>query len=135
MTGTCHHCGAPAETPWPRHATDAEASAHWDALEANIRASGNPGYTQDRTGAVHKTVYGCGDHTLPLPCVHAEPEPAPCPECHAVPGRPCVKPDGTERPVEHPARTAAQPQPEVCTHAHDADCGGYGNCRCAVDPL
>jgi len=52
--------------------------------------------------------------------------------CHATVGQPCIKPDGSDRPVEHPARAEAQPQAETCTHAHDADCGGYGRCGCAA---
>lgn len=127
----CHHCSEPAEMQWPRHAADAEAAAHWNALEANIHASGTPGYIQDRSGDVHVTVHGCGDHALGPACEHPDLTPAPCPACHAQPGQPCTKPDGSQRPVEHPARIAAQPQSETCTHAHDANCGGYGNCRCA----
>lgn len=126
----CRTCGAPAEMQWRRHATDAEAEAHWAALEANIIASGNPGYIQDRSGPVHVTEYGCGDHALTADCTHPEPVPAPCPDCHAAPGEPCLKPDGSPRPVEHPARSAAQPQIETCDHAHAADCGGYGACHC-----
>lgn len=126
----CRTCGAPAEMQWRRHATDAEAEAHWAALEANIVASGNPDYVQDRSGPVHVTEYGCGDHALTATCTHLEPQPVPCPDCRAVPGVPCVKPDGTMRPVEHPARVSAQPQIDTCDHAHDADCGGYGACHC-----
>lgn len=126
----CHVCGALAEMQWRRLATADEAAAHWSALEANIIASGNPNYVQDRSGPVHVTVHGCGDHALTATCAHTEPQPVPCPDCAAQPGEPCVKPDGTQRPVEHPARIAAQPKPGVCDHAHDADCGGYGNCAC-----
>ena len=128
----CHHCNAAAEMQWPRHATDGEAAAHWNAIEANIHASGTPGHIQDRSSGVQVAVYGCGDHALGPICVHAEPAPVPCPVCHAAVGQPCIKPDGTDRPVEHPARAEAQPQAEACSHAHQADCGGYGACHCAA---
>lgn len=128
---TCHHCGEPAEVQWRRHATEAEAAAHWAALERNIIESGNNGYIQDRTGLVHVAVHACGDHELPMPCEHPELEPVPCPVCHAQPGSPCTKRDGSPR-REHRGRAEAQPEPETCQHAHDADCGGYGACQCAA---
>jgi hypothetical protein len=128
----CHYCGAAAELQWPRHATSEEAAAHWDALERNIRESGNPGYIQDRTSPVHKPVYGCGDHALPMPCTHPERQPVPCPVCHATPGTPCTTPDGTVRAIDHRERGHAQPAPATCRHAHDADCGGYGACHCGT---
>jgi hypothetical protein len=128
----CHHCSIPSELQWPRHATAAEATAHFDALENNILASGNPGYVQDRSGQVQLPVHACGDHVLPMPCTHAEQPPVPCPVCHAAPGSECVGLDGGPRAVEHRERAAAQPVPESCTHAHDAGCGGYGACQCAA---
>jgi len=129
----CHICGAPAEMHWERYATDVEAAAHWSALEASIIASGNPSYVQDRSGVVRVTVHGCGDHALVSTCTHTEPQPVPCPDCAAAVGDPCVKPDGTQRPVEHPARIAAQPKPDTCDHLHQADCGGYSACVCTSD--
>jgi hypothetical protein len=127
----CHHCGDPAEVQWLRHATDAEAAAHWDALERRIIESGNPAYVQDRTGPVHKVVYGCGDHELPMPCDHPEPGSVPCPVCQAEPDASCTKRDSSPR-REHRGRAEAQPEPETCRHAHNPDCGGYGGCTCAA---
>ena len=63
----CSTCAAPAVSVWLRAATDAEASAHWDAREA-VRRSGRhpePGYTQDRSGDVQTPVYGCERHRMP----------------------------------------------------------------------
>jgi hypothetical protein len=60
-------CTNPATHQAPRAATEQEATAHWDALEANIRASGNPDYVQNRDDTVVKTEYRCDhpDHAHP----------------------------------------------------------------------
>lgn len=122
-TPVCRHCGAPAETQWQRHATDAE----YAALEGTGLAPVD--------GYAVVAEFGCGDHTPEPFCDHAPPPPAPCPVCAAGPGASCTKPDGTARPVEHRERAEAQPGPETCRHAHRPDCAGYGQCRCtAHDP-
>lgn len=57
----CTQCGKPAVSQWTRPATDAEAAAHWDQLEAAIRES-VPAYRQNRDDTVLMPEYGCADH-------------------------------------------------------------------------
>lgn len=66
----CGHesgCTNPATHQYPRDATPDEATAHWDALETNIRESGNPDYTQNRNDTVAKAEFRCDnpDHAHP----------------------------------------------------------------------
>jgi hypothetical protein len=65
----CTECGEPATHQAPRPATEQEATAHWDAVEANIRASGTPGYVADRTDTVEIADPRCDQHPHPE---HAE---------------------------------------------------------------
>jgi hypothetical protein len=116
----CHRCGAPAELQAQRHATEAE----YGALSENFLPI---------DGRATVAVYSCGNHDLPAFCEHTDTAPQPCPDCHANPGQPCTKPDGSARLVEHAARRDAQPQPDVCRHAHREDCGGHGACVCTAD--
>lgn len=116
----CHHCGAPAEVQWQRHATEAE----YDQIPDKLKPI---------DGRALIRVDGCGDHAMPPFCTHTLPPEQPCPTCHAQPGTGCTKPDGTLRPVDHPARIKAVPQPEPCRHAHREDCPGYGQCQCTQD--
>jgi hypothetical protein len=115
---TCHHCGAPAETHWLRHATSAEYAAISETL-------------RPIDGRATIPVHACGDHHLQPFCAHTQPAAQPCPTCHAAPGDPCTKPDGTDRPVPHPDRT--EPRFDACAHAHRPDCAGYGHCDCSQD--
>ena len=60
-------CGQPGCTNDATHqhqrpATDAEAKAHWDALEQNIIASGNPDYVHNRNDTVTIAEYRCDQH-------------------------------------------------------------------------
>jgi hypothetical protein len=116
----CHHCGAPAEVQWQRHATDAEYEA---IATSTLRPT---------DGRLTVAVLACGDHEIEPFCQHAPPEPAPCPTCQAAPGSLCSRADGSPRRRTHPEREV-QPIIDTCTHAHRADCGGYGQCRCSAD--
>jgi hypothetical protein len=115
----CHRCGAPAEHQHQRHATQAE----YDRIDEDHRPI---------NGRMTIAVDSCGDHAVEPFCVHTAAEPQPCPACHAPIGEPCVKPDGTRRPVEHPGRIS-EPAYDSCRHAHREDCGGYGACHCAAE--
>lgn len=64
MTTTCEHpsgCEKPATHQIQRPATDAEATAHFDALELNIRSHGQPEYVHDRSGDVTVAERRCDD--------------------------------------------------------------------------
>jgi len=117
----CRHCGGPAQGQYPRHATDAEYAA----------VAGDPLRPTD--GRLIIAEYACGDHYPDLFCEHPEPARPPCPDCGALPGSPCTRPDGSPRAAEHPGRASALPVAQTCTHAHRPGCGGYGHCPCAAD--
>jgi hypothetical protein len=121
-TTACHHCAAPAELSWQRHATQAE----YDALPDNQRPI---------DGRAVVPVYGCGDHALAAFCDHTPAPEQPCPTCHAAPGAACTTANGSPRAIDHPARrnAALAAQPTVCTHAHRENCPGYGGCTCTQD--
>ena len=60
-------CGKPGCTKDATHqhqrdATEAEAKAHWDAVEQNIIASGNPDYVHNRNDTVVIAEYRCDQH-------------------------------------------------------------------------
>jgi len=111
-------CGAPVEAAYQRHLTQAE----YDALPEGLKPI---------DGYATIAVRVCGDcHPGPI-CEHPDTEPAPCPTCKAQPGDQCVKPDGSPRPTEHPARKAAQPAPETCRHAHRETCADPRHCQCS----
>ena len=55
-------CTADATHQHQRPATDTEATAHFDALEANIIASGNPDYVHNRNDTVVIAEYRCDQH-------------------------------------------------------------------------
>lgn len=60
----CGHpdgCDQPATHQTQRPATDNEATAHWDALEQNIRESGTPDYVQRRDDTVTVAEHRCDD--------------------------------------------------------------------------
>lgn len=64
MTTTCGHpegCTNDATHQVPRPATEAEAAAHYNAIELNIRSSGNPDYVHDRSGEVTVAEHRCDD--------------------------------------------------------------------------
>jgi hypothetical protein len=113
----CHHCKGIATHQWQRKATTAEATAHWDAVELNIRAanSGRPDvdYQADRTDTVTVPVHGCADHNL---------NPAPAP--------------ANDTPEAHAAARAAAEQAGADARAclHDAECRGHNTCGCALEP-
>lgn len=65
-TCTTPDCTNPATHQTSRPATPAEATAHWDAVEQNIRDSGTPEYTQNRDDTVTIAIHHCDDHT-PIP--------------------------------------------------------------------
>lgn len=110
-------CGQPAETQYLRHLTAAEYAALPDSL-------------RPIDGYAVRPEPVCGDcHPGPL-CTHPAADPVPCPDCHAQPGQPCTKPDGTPRPVEHPARALAQPTRDTCRHAHRETCTDPRQCQC-----
>lgn len=113
-------CGATVEAAYPRHATRAE----YDALPEGLKPIDGYAVTAVRV---------CGD-CLPGPiCAHPDPDPAPCPVCHAPPGEQCVKPGGTPRTVEHRERATAHPAPETCAHAHRETCTDPRACACSGD--
>ena len=113
-------CGAPVESAYQRHATQAE----YDALPEELRPI---------DGVATIAVRVCGDcHPGPI-CTHPDVGPAPCPVCQAAPGDPCVKPDGGQRMVEHRERADAQPEIDVCRHHHRETCTDPHHCRCTGD--
>ena len=60
----CGHpdgCDQPATHQTSRPATEQEAAAHWDALEQNIRAHGNPDHVQNRDDTVTVADHRCDD--------------------------------------------------------------------------
>lgn len=63
-TYPCGHdnCTEAATHQHQRPATVAEAKAHWDAVEQNIIASGNPDYIQDRNDTVTIAEHRCDQH-------------------------------------------------------------------------
>lgn len=61
-TQPCTHpdgCTNTATHQIQRDATETEASAHWDAVEQNIRASGNPDHVQNRNDTVTVAEFRC----------------------------------------------------------------------------
>lgn len=113
-------CGHPAEMQYPRHLTETEYAALPDGLKPI-------------DGYAVTSVPVCGDcHPGPI-CEHPDATPVPCPACHAQPGTPCTKPDGTARACEHPERAATQPAPDTCRHAHRETCTEPRECQCSGD--
>lgn len=113
-------CGQPAEMQYQRHATQAE----YDTLPDGLKPI---------DGIALVAVRVCGDCLPPPICEHPDATPAPCPDCHAQPGTSCTGRNGGTRAVDHPARLAAQPQPETCTHAHRENCSDPRKCQCTGD--
>lgn len=69
-TYPCGHedgCPEDATHQAPRAATDAEAGAHFDAMEANIRSHGQPDYVHNRDDTVTVAEHRCDhpDHAHP----------------------------------------------------------------------
>ena len=113
-------CGQPAEAQYQRHATAQE----YDTLPDGLKPI---------DGIALVAVRCCGDCLPPPICEHPDTTPAPCPDCHAEPGQPCTGRGGGTRAIDHPARQAAQPQPETCTHAHRENCSDPRECACTGD--
>lgn len=116
----CAACGARAQTTYPRHLTDLEYAALPDSL-------------RPIDGYAVRPVPVCGDCHPGQICAHPPAEPAACPDCHAEPGQPCAKADGSPRAADHDARTAAQPVRETCRHAHRPECANPARCACTGD--
>lgn len=117
--GSCA-CGQSVEMQYQRHATAQE----YDALPDGLKPI---------DGIALIAVRVCGDcHPGPI-CEHPDATPVPCPDCGAQPGTPCTGRNGGPRAVDHPARQAAQPQPETCRHAHREDCTDPRECQCSGD--
>lgn len=113
-------CGQQVEAQYQRHATQAE----YDALPDGLKPI---------DGIALIAVRCCGDCLPPPICEHPDATPVPCPDCHAQPAQPCTGRNGGPRAVEHPARQAAQPTPDTCTHAHRQDCLDPRQCQCTSD--
>jgi hypothetical protein len=113
-------CDGDATTQIQRHATADE----YAALPENLMPI--DGVCMIRVDACDD----CGETAAQPFCSHPEPDPAPCPKCHAVGEQPCTGRNGGPRQAWHRARHDAQPQAEACQHAHRPDCGIFDGCQC-----